>query len=59
MSTITKVLVILAIICLIIGIGFQISGQPGIQFTFASILFLVAAFISRNGDRKKSNKKKQ
>ena len=52
MSTITKVLVGLAIICLIIGIGIQISGNSGIQFTFASILFLVAAFISRNGDRK-------
>lgn len=58
MSTITKVLVGLAIVCLIIGLGFQISGHPGIQFTFASILFLIAAFISRNGDRKKANKKK-
>lgn len=58
MSTITKVLVGLAIVCLIIGIGIQISGNSGIQFTFASILFLVAAFISRNGDRKKANKKK-
>lgn len=58
MSTITKALVGLAIASLIIGLGFQISGQPGIQFTLASILFLIAAFINRNSDRKKANKKK-
>ncbi|WP_323704310.1 hypothetical protein [Mammaliicoccus sp. Dog046] len=56
MSKITKVLVGLAIVCLVIGIGFQISGHPGIKFTLASILFLIAAFINRSSDRKKSNK---
>lgn len=58
MSTITKALLGLAIVSLIIGLGFEISGQSGIQFTLASILFLVATFISRSSDRKKSNKKK-
>lgn len=57
MSKITKALVGLAIVCLVIGIGFQISGHPGIKFTLASILFLIAAFINRSSDRKKTNKR--
>nr|WP_263312741.1 hypothetical protein [Mammaliicoccus sp. Marseille-Q6498] len=58
MSNITKSLVGLAIVAFVIGIIMEISGQSGILFTLACILFLIAAFINRNADRKKANRKK-
>lgn len=58
MSNITKVLVALSIISFVIGIIMEINDQSGIQFTIACILFLIAAFINRSNDRKKSKNKK-
>ncbi|MBW0768972.1 hypothetical protein KYJ98_01295 [Mammaliicoccus lentus] len=58
MSTITKVLAGLAVIAFIIGVVMEISGDSGIKFTIASILFLIAAFINRNSDRNKQSHKK-
>ncbi|GGI42435.1 hypothetical protein [Mammaliicoccus stepanovicii] len=58
MSNITKSLVGLAIVTFIIGLVMELSGHSGIQFTFACILFLVAAFINRSSDRKRQNRNK-
>lgn len=59
MKHLTKIFATLAIILFVIGYYLQASDQEsaGIKLLLAAILFIICAFISRNNDRKKQNKK--
>lgn len=59
MKHLTKIFATLAIVLFVIGYYLQASDQEsaGIKLLLAAILFIICAFISRNNDRKKQNKK--
>ncbi|MBH9580602.1 SE1626 family protein [Staphylococcus felis] len=55
MKHLTKIFVMIALVIFVIGIVLQSMGEEtsAIKLFFATILFMICAFISRHNDRKK------
>lgn len=59
MKHLTKIFAILVIILFVLGYYLQATNHEssGIKILTAAILFIICAFISRNNDRRKQNRK--
>lgn len=60
MKHLTKIFVVIALLCFAVSIYFQTTHQEGsgIKLMLAAIMFMICAFISRNNDRRKRERDK-